>query len=252
MVEQVICNHWVGGSIPFAGSIFLGLTKMKSSSDKYLKLKAIYDDAKLQKLAHAKVAVIGLGGVGSYCAAALVRSGIVNLTIADFDVIEESNINRQLFATDKTIGMKKTEVAKQYLKDINSKVQITSYTDKIDESNIDACKDQDYVVDAIDDINAKIAIAKYCQENSIPLLSCMGTAMRKDASKLTFADIYETSVCPLCKSFRKQAKDAGIEKLDVLYSTEPAIKSLNGNLGSTSYLPPIAGMMLAGKVIESI
>ena len=225
---------------------------MSNSNEKYTRLQAIYDESKLEKLSHAKVAVIGLGGVGSYCVAALVRSGIENITIADFDNVEASNINRQLFANEKTIGMKKVDVAKTYLEDINSQAKINTIDTKIDASNVQNFEAMDFIVDAIDDVKAKIAIAKYCQENSIPIVSCMGTAMKKDATKLQFADIYETSVCPLCKSFRKEAKLAGINKLDVLYSTETALKSLTGDLGSTSYLPPIAGMMLAGKVIESI
>lgn len=226
---------------------------MAKITDKHSRLQAIYSSEQLDKFKNSHVAVIGLGGVGSYCAAALVRSGIGNICIVDFDTIEPSNINRQLFATENTVGQNKTDIAESYLKEINSTVNIYKFNEKINQDNISKItKDVNYVVDAIDDVQAKVEIAKFCEENSIPLISCMGTAMRKDATALRFGDIYETSVCPLCKNVRKLAKENGIKHLEVLYSTEPAIRSLTGELGSTSYLPPIAGMMLAGKVLESI
>ena len=147
----------------------------------------------------------------------------------------------------------KVEVAMQFIKNINADIALKTYDCKIDENTIkDIDMNVDYVVDAIDDIPAKITLVKYAQENSIPIVSCMGTALRKDPSLLKFDDIYNTSVCPLCKEFRKQARTAGIENLEVLYSTEPALKSQNNKLGSSSYLPPIAGFLLAYKVIEKL
>ena len=226
---------------------------MEKSNDKFIRLKAIYDDAKLKKLAKSKIAVVGLGGVGSYCVAALARSGVGNLVLCDFDKVEESNINRQLFANEETIGTKKTEIAKDYINKINSNILVSVFDEKIAVENVgEILEDLNYVVDAIDDVSAKIAIAKFCTENNIPIVSCMGTAMKTDPSKLKFADIFETNTCPLCKNVRKLAKEAGIQKLEVLYSDEPSLKSQNGELGSTSYLPPIAGLMLAGKVIDAI
>lgn len=224
-----------------------------SEADKYSILIAIYGEEKLKRLKNSNVAVIGLGGVGSYCVAALTRSGIGTLTICDFDVIEESNINRQLFATEETISRKKTEVASDYLNKINSKAEIKAFAEKLDDTNAsEILNNADYIVDAIDDVNAKITIAKYAEDKDIPIVSCMGTAMKTDPSKLKYADIYKTDTCPLCKNVRKLAKEAGIKKLEVLYSDEPSLKSQNGQMGSTSYLPPIAGLMLAGKVIDAI
>ena len=226
---------------------------MDTQSNKYSRLKAIYSKEKLEDLSNSTVAVIGLGGVGSYCAAALVRGGIGNLILIDFDKIEESNINRQLFATEKTLGNKKVDVAEKILSEINSDVAISKYDEKVCNLNLEELiANVDYIVDAIDDVPDNISLAKFAEEKSIPIVSCMGTAMKKDASKLKFADIYETSVCPLCKSFRKVAKENKIKNLEVLFSTETPTKPLTKELGSTSYLPPIAGMMLAGKVIESI
>ena len=224
-----------------------------SEADKYSRLIAIYGEEKLKRLNNSNVAVIGLGGVGSYCVAALTRSGIEKLTICDFDVIEESNINRQLFATEETISRKKTEVASDYLKKINSKVEIKAFAEKLNETNAsEILNNVDCIVDAIDDVNAKITIAKFAEDTDIPIVSCMGTAMKTDPSRLKFGDIYKTDTCPLCKNVRKLAKEAGINKLEVLYSDEPSLKSQNGQMGSTSYLPPIAGLMLAGKVIDAI
>ena len=224
-----------------------------SEADKYSRLIAIYGEEKLKRLKNSNVAVIGLGGVGSYCVAALTRSGIGTLTICDFDVVEESNINRQLFATEETISRKKTEVASDYLNKINSKAEIKAFAEKLDDTNAsEILNNADYIVDAIDDVNAKITIAKYAEDKDIPIVSCMGTAMKTDPSRLKFADIYKTDTCPLCKNVRKLAKEAGIKKLEVLYSDEPSLKSKNGQMGSTSYLPPIAGLMLAGKVIDAI
>ena len=225
---------------------------MNNIDEKYSRLEAIYSPEHLDKIENSHIAVIGLGGVGSFCASALARSGVGTLTIIDFDKIEASNINRQLFATESTIGELKTDAAQNYLHEINSSLKIIAISEKINSSNLSKIKSVDYIVDAIDDVPAKIEIAKFALENSIPLVSCMGTAMRKDATLLRFDDIYKTSVCPLCKNVRKLAKEKRIEKLEVLYSTESAIKSQNGELGSTSYLPPIAGLMLAGKVLESI
>lgn len=226
---------------------------MDTQSNKYSRLKAIYAQEKLEKLSNSSVAVFGLGGVGSYCTSALVRGGIGNLILVDFDNIEESNINRQLFANEKTLNQKKVEVAEKILHEINSEVSIIKYDKKVCNLNLEkTIANVDYIVDAIDDVQDKILLAKFAKEKSIPIVSCMGTAMKKDATKLQFADIYETSVCPLCKSFRHLAKENNIDKLEVLFSTEKPCRSLTKDLGSTSYLPPIAGMMLAGKVIESI
>lgn len=226
---------------------------VQNNQEKYSRLQALYGSQKLNKLFNSKIAVIGLGGVGSYCVAALARSGIKNLLICDCDVIEYSNINRQLFANENTIGKKKIDVAENYLKKIEPEIIIDKYVKKISKDSLPkSLINVDYIIDAIDDVPAKISLAKFSQKNSIPIISCMGTAMKKDASKLKFDDIYNTSVCPLCKSFRKNAKAEGINKLEVLYSTEKTIKTLNNELGTTSYLSPIAGLMIAGRVIERI
>ena len=226
---------------------------MDLSSDKFSRLLAIYDLSQMEKLKNAKVAVVGLGGVGSYCALALARSCVGTLKIIDFDTVSISNINRQLFANDKTVGMYKADVAEKMIFDVNPDIKVIKVKESLTSENASKIlSDFDYIVDAIDDVPGKIEIAKYAQENSVSLVSCMGTALRTDPFKFQFADIYKTSVCPLCRKVRKLAKENRIKKLRVLYSKEPAVKSLNGKLGSTSFIPPIAGFMLASKVIEDL
>lgn len=224
---------------------------MDFNEEKYSRLMAIYSEEQLVKLAKARVVVAGLGGVGGSCSVALVRGGIGHLVLVDFDVVEESNINRQEFATNDSLGLPKTQVALQRINSINSDVEISVFSEKINENNASKiCESSNFIIDAIDDLQAKICLAKYAEDNNIPIVSCMGTALRKDPFKFQFADIYDTSVCPLCKNMRQLCRENEIKHLDVLYSTEPAIKSLTNNLGSTSYIPPIAGMMLAGHAIE--
>lgn len=224
---------------------------MQEKNQKYLRLNAIYSPSQMTKLQKAKVAVIGLGGVGSFCATALARSAIGHLVLVDFDKIEHSNINRQEFAFCSTVGKKKIDVANKVIKDINPEICLSLYEQKIDVNNTEKiCENCDYIVDAIDDVPAKIALVKYAQENNIPIVSCMGTAMRTQPELLHFDCIENTSVCPLCKSFRKLARSEGIKNLKVLYSKEKVIKSSDECLGSTSFVPPSAGMMLAGHVIN--
>lgn len=226
---------------------------MENVDERFIRLASIFTAEQMQKLADSHVAVIGLGGVGSYSATALARGGIGKLTICDFDTIEASNINRQEFAFESTLGMKKIDVCKKTLIDINPDIHIDKFDFRLDCNNVDeVCKNADYIIDAIDDVSAKIVLAKYAQDKQIPIVACMGTAMRIHPEMLEFADIYETSVCPLCKRVRKEAKNAGIKSLQVLYSKEPVIKSLDGSLGSTSFVPPIAGMKLAGFVFNTL
>lgn len=219
----------------------------------FTRLISLYGEENFRKLQQAKIAVVGLGGVGSFCATALARSAIGSLILVDFDKIDKSNINRQEFANIKTVGQNKVDAAETFLKNINSQISLIKHCEKISAQNVNTIfQNVDYIIDAIDDVHAKIALAKFAEENNISIISCMGTAKRTDPFQFRFSDIYKTHTCPLCKSFRKKAKIAGIKHLKVLYSTQPAVKTSNKQLGSTSYIPPIAGMMLAGEVIQNI
>jgi tRNA A37 threonylcarbamoyladenosine dehydratase len=224
--------------------------------EQFIRTAAVLGEETVKLIQSKTVMLLGLGGVGAACAEALVRGGIGRLILVDGDIIKPSNINRQLFALHSTLGMKKTDAAIDRLKDINPNVQLEPYSIFVNENNIhmlpfDEC---DLIIDAIDDTAAKVFIAKLAQDKNIPAYACMGTGNKAYPSMFKFADIYDTNVCPLCRKMRKLYKNAGIEKLTVLYSPEPVKGQLfkeSGKIvpGSTSFTPPIAGMMLAGKAL---
>lgn len=221
------------------------------------RLISLYGHSKLERIFKLHVVVAGLGGVGSYCVCSLVRSGVGSVTIIDYDKIELSNINRQLFATNSTVGKLKVDVAQEHLKDINPHINVYKISEKLDSDNVSLLLNQnkskiDYCVDCIDDIKAKISLVKFCQSNNIPVISCMGTALKTNPNKLKFDDLYNTKNCHLSKKMRHEARKSKIKNLDVLYSYELPYKPIDKNLGSTSYLPPIAGLMLSSYVIDRI
>ena len=217
----------------------------------------------LLKLQNAKVIVFGIGGVGGFTAEALVRSGVANLTLVDSDKVEESNLNRQIFATVNALGKDKVEVARQRLLSINpnAKIQVvnTFYLPE-NASQIDLGA-YDYVIDAIDTVTAKLELIKRAKSLNVPIISCMGTGGKLDVTKLTVTDVYKTSGCPLAKVMRKELKALGIDKLKVVFSTESvtkdqteeqfAEKKENGRTVPPSmiFVPATAGLMLAKEVI---
>lgn len=213
------------------------------------------------KLASARVMVIGIGGVGSNCVEALARGGIGSLVIVDADCVQESNINRQAIAFTSTIGRPKVEVMRDMIADINPQAHVETLERRIlsdDVKNLFEECPVDYCIDAQDTVTTKLAIAAYCDAHDLPLLSSMGAANTFDPTKLAFADIYETSSCPLSRVVRKQARKAGIKHMRVLYSTEQpaqtqaregAERSERSDLGTMSYLPAIMGQMLAARAI---
>ena len=214
----------------------------------------------LNKLKDAKVIVFGIGGVGSYICEALARSGVGTICLVDNDTVSESNINRQLIALSSTIGLNKTDVMKERILDINPDCVVTSlpcfYT-KEKEVNIDGF---DYVVDAIDTVTSKLTLIEEANRLSIPIISCMGTGNKLDPTEFEIADISKTSVCPLARVMRRELKSRGINHLKVLYSKEEPISPENKITedsrrsipGSVSFVPPVAGMIIAGEVIKDI
>ncbi len=211
------------------------------------------------------VAVFGLGGVGSYAVEALARAGVGKLTIVDFDVVDETNINRQLFALHSTVGKPKTEVAKARIADINPNAQVQALRVRFDQTTADQIDFSafDYVIDAIDMVTSKLLLAEVCSAQNVPIISCMGTGNKLDASAFCVADVFQTSVCPLAKVMRKELKARGITKLKVVYSPEqpamPKAQSLQNETtvrratpSSISFVPPVAGMLLAGEAIKHI
>ena len=227
------------------------------------KLELIMGRDGLARLAASTVMVLGVGGVGSNCVEALARGGVGRLVIVDHDVVQASNINRQAIAFTSTIGRKKVDVARAMVADINPAAQVEAIDEFLLAENVPAFLDAhaggaDYVVDAIDTISAKLAIAQYADERGLRLISSMGAANKLRPECFRMADVYDTVNCPLCRIMRKEGRKRGIRHLRVLYSCEQpvdvpvregAARRERSNLGTASYVPPIMGQMIAGEVI---
>lgn len=213
----------------------------------------------VEKLNKSKVAVFGIGGVGSFVVEGLARAGIGNFILIDNDKVSLSNLNRQIIATRKTLGKNKVEIARERILEINPNANIEIYqqfflpdTEGILDGSIN------YIVDSIDTVTAKIELVIRAQKLNIPIISCMGTGNKLDATKFEVTDIYKTSVCPLAKVMRKELRAKGIKKLKVVYSKEEPINPFDENgkrskvPGSVSFVPSVAGMIIAGEVIKDI
>jgi len=212
-----------------------------------------------EKLSRSHVAVFGLGGVGSFAVEALARAGIGKMTLIDFDRIALTNINRQIHALDDTLGRFKTEVMAERILNINPALQVMSITERYQAENRFKFFEQeyDYVIDAIDDVAGKVSLAQECAARKIPLISCMGTGNKIDPTAFRVTDVFSTAVDPLARVMRRKLKAVGVDKLKVVYSPEEPIKvdlNENGKLvpGSVSFVPPVAGFILAGEVLKSL
>lgn len=214
----------------------------------------------LEKIKNSKIVLFGLGGVGSYIAEALARIGVQNLIIVDGDVVDITNINRQLIANMETIGRNKAELVKERINLINPFANVVAISKFVkSESDIDFVDGTvDYVIDAIDDFDAKIMIIKKSKELGLNLISSMGTAKRLHGEMFKITDINKTSVCPLAKKIRKELNRLKISKVKVLYSDENPVETheIDGyegkSLGSVSFVPPVAGMLIAGEVVRDL
>lgn len=211
----------------------------------------------LKKLKDCRVAVFGIGGVGGFVAEALARAGIGSLALFDNDIVSPSNINRQIFALHSTIGKLKTDVAEERLKDINPEINISKHNLFVLPGNIDEIDFSafDYIVDAIDTVSGKLAIIEKATQNEIPIISSMGTGNKLNASAFEIMDIFKTSVCPLARVMRYELKKREIKKLKVLYSKEEPIKPASTESkapASISFVPSVAGLLIAGEVIKDI
>ena len=228
----------------------------------------------IEKLHNAKVAIFGIGGVGSFVVEGLARAGIENFILVDNDTVCLTNLNRQIIATHKTIGKPKVEIAKQRILDINPNANVEIYQEFFMPDSKEILDDTiDYIVDAVDTVTAKIELVIRANKLNIPIISCMGTGNKLDPTKFEVTDIYKTSVCPLAKVLRKELKSRGINKLKVVYSKEEPIKpyesienEYNTNSseiikndmakkqvpGSISFVPSVAGLIIAGEVIKDI
>jgi len=207
----------------------------------------------IEKLEKARIAVFGCGGVGSYVVEALVRTGIGTLLLIDNDTISVTNINRQLMADTTNIGELKVEAMRKRILKINPSIQLHTFATFATKSTLDnilANYSMDYVVDAIDTVTSKLDIIEYCHMHSIPILSCMGTGNKLNPSQFEITDITKTSVCPLAKVIRKELRTRSIPHLKVLYSKEQPKK--NPIPASISFVPSVAGLLIAGEVICDI
>ena len=209
----------------------------------------------IDKLKNAKVAIFGIGGVGSFVLEALVRAGIGSFILIDGDEVDITNINRQLIATTKTIGKAKVEVAKERILEINPNAKVEIYKEFFMSESTGILDEKiDYIIDAVDTVSAKIELVVRANKLGIPIISSMGTGNKLDATKFEISDIYKTSVCPLAKVMRKELRKREIKKLKVVYSKEEpiAIKTEQNTNASISFVPSVAGLIIAGEVIKDI
>ena len=231
--------------------------------NKFSRTEMLIGNEGMEKLNNAKVAVFGIGGVGSFVCEGLARSGVGNFVLVDYDKIDESNINRQLIATVKTIGKYKVDLMKERILEINPDANVEVYKEfyMADSTEDIITKDLSYAVDCVDTIMAKIAIICNCNAIDVPVISSMGTGNKLDSTMFEVADIYETSVCPLSRIMKKDLRKRNIEKLKVVYSKENPINTNDCPInqdrkykvkGSISFVPSVAGLIISGEVIKDI
>ena len=214
----------------------------------------------VELLKSKKVIIFGIGGVGGYTCEALVRSGIGQIDIVDSDEVSLSNINRQIIALHSTVGQKKVEVMKKRMHDINSDAVVNAFDTFVTPDNLHQfdLKAYDYVIDAIDTVSSKIAIAEICDKEGIRVISSMGAGNKLNPCGFKVADIYKTSVCPLAKAVRTALKKKGVKKLKVVYSEEePVVKSQPEGEGkripaSCAFVPSVAGLIIASEVVKDL
>ncbi len=219
----------------------------------YTKTELLLGEDGINKLKNSSVAVIGLGGVGSYAAEAVARCGVGNITLIDKDTVDITNTNRQLYALSSTVGMEKSDVAKKRCLDINPDCSVTAITENISREIIPEVLvgNYDYIIDAIDDVNAKVELIKYAYERNIPIITSMGMGNKTDITKISLSPIEKTSVCPLARVMRKRLKDEGIKKVMCVYSTEePKVRLPKPS--SIVFVPAAAGLLMAQHVVMSI
>lgn len=228
--------------------------------ERFARAALIFGEAGMEQLENARVAVFGVGGVGGHCVLALARSGVGHITVVDDDVVSLTNINRQAVAKSSTVGRPKVDVIAEMVRDINPDCEVEClrlfYTpetaDQVDLSRFDA------VIDAIDTVTAKVELIVRAQAAGVFAISAMGAGNKLDPTRFQTADIYKTSVCPLCRVMRGQLKRRGIKHHPVVYSQEEPLRIVADDQagrhapGSVSFVPPVVGLILAGEVVKRI
>ena len=233
------------------------------SLNEFCRTELLIGEDGIEKLHNSKVIVFGIGGVGSFVVEALTRAGVGNLILVDNDTICISNLNRQIHATQATVGNVKVEAMKARVLSINPNCKVEAKQEFITADNIQEIipKDIDYVVDAIDTVTSKLALAEYCYKNDIKLIASMGTGNKIDPTQFRVTDVFKTKVCPLAKVMRAELRKRGVKKLKVVYSEEIPMVPNKGRAvpsqkrqtpGNISFVPPVAGMIIGGEVIKDL
>lgn len=225
------------------------------TEERLIRTAALLGEPAIGRLASAHILLVGLGGVGGHAMDALVRTGVGRLTLCDFDRVSVSNLNRQLLADRLTVGRLKTEVAAEKCANISEDVKLTLHSERLTPEGVSALlaeADFDMVLDAVDDVPVKVALAVEATRRGIPILSCLGTGNRLDPTALGFTDIYKTSGCPLARAVRTRLRREGVASLRVLVSREEAITPVGEGVrvGSVAYVPSVAGLMLAAEAVR--
>ncbi len=232
-------------------------------NDSFSRTALLLGDEALSRLKNVRVAVFGVGGVGGYAVEALARSGVGALDLIDNDTVAQSNINRQIIALNSTVGQFKADVAAKRVLDINPECKVRAVkvfympetADKFDFTQYD------YIIDAIDTVKGKLALARQAQDAGTPIISCMGAGNKLDPTSFEVADIYDTSICPLARIMRKECRARGIRHLKVVYSKEMPVRPVKkceeqtvrrDTPGSVSFVPSVAGLILAGEVVKDL
>ena len=237
--------------------------------NQYSRTEFLLGKAAMERLKNARVAVFGLGGVGGYCAEALARSGVGKLELIDHDTVSLTNLNRQIFATQSTVGMAKAKAAAQRIADIDPDIQVNAreiFYGPETKAQFDFSQ-YDYVVDAIDTVTGKMALITAAKAANVPIICAMGAGNKLDPTAFQVADIYKTSVCPLARIVRKECRKRGIDRLKVVYSREDPIvcdlppddpawaelpQGRNALPGSCAFVPSVMGLIMAGEVIKDL
>ena len=227
--------------------------------ERFIRTSLVIGEENIDRLSQSRIAVFGVGGVGGFVCEALARSGAGKLILIDGDTVAKSNINRQIIALESTVGKHKAEVMKERILDINPNAEVNAlniFLNSETVSTIDFTQ-FDYIVDAVDDIKAKVMLAKLAEENRIPIIAAMGAGNKTDPTKFEVSDIFKTSVCPLARIMRHELKKTGIKKLKVVYSKEtpknpPYRIEGEKTVGSLSFVPSVMGLIIAGEVIKDI
>lgn len=227
--------------------------------ERFIRTSLVLGESGIEKLNNSTVAVFGVGGVGGFVCEALARTAVGQLHLYDGDTVAVSNINRQIIALTSTVGQYKADIMKQRILDINPNACVESHNIFVNEENINNIdfSSFDYIVDAVDDVNAKLMLAQAAEKNNVKIISAMGAGNKTDLTRFEVSDIFKTSVCPLARIMRQKLKKAGIKKLKVVYSKEtpknPPYRFENEKtVGSLAFVPSVVGLIMAGEVIKDI